>query len=375
MGRGRQGTGVEARAESIRIRFTYLGARRYETLDLKPTPANLKYAERLVSQIRRDIAAGAFNYAELFPNSGQRATTRKFDEFAREWLKTKVVEASTLECYRPHISWWCRMLGDKRLDQITPMQIQHAIATRAKTVSAKTVNNTLIPLRGVFAAAAEEGLVTRDPTKGVRNLKVQKASPDPFSRDEMEKMLAYMEARYPEPVWGWYAFAFLTGLRPSEQVALRWGDIDWSRKQIVVRRAIVRGKEKGTKSNRERAVDISPRADAVLRRMRQHTLLRGDDQEVFCNPATGGRWKQDDLQGRLETYWYPVLKALGIRRRISYQTRHTFATQLLMAGINVAYIARQLGHKSAKVTLEHYARWVDGSDAVSEQVRAMEVWK
>ncbi len=373
MGRGKQGTGVEPLASSIRLRFTYQGKRRYETLELKPTPANIKAAERLAAQVRREIAAGVFDYAATFPNSAAAPKAKTFAEFAKEWLTSKVVEQSTMESYRPHINWWCSQFGSKPIDKVTHMMVQQAVAARSQLLTAKTVNNTLIPLRGVFEAAVEEGLITKNPTLKIKNLKFQTPAPDPFTRDEMERIVDYL-GRYPEPVWGFYVFAFLTGLRPSEQHALRWGDIDWGEGKIIVRRAIVRGQEKGTKSNRERYVDLSPRAAEVLRRMRKHTLMRGDDREVFCNPATANGWKQDDLQARLDTYWYPTLKALGIRRRISYQTRHTYATMLLMGGVNIAYLSRQLGHKSAKVTLEHYARWVEGGDSGREAGKAASVF-
>lgn len=374
MGKGRKGIGVEPRATSIRLRFTYQGTRRYEVLDLKPTPSNIQAAVRLAAQIKREIEFGVFDYAATFPNSRSKPEVKTFGDFASEWLASIVVETSTMENYRPHISWWSKQFEGKRVDQITPMMIQKAVAERARTLSAKTVNNTLIPLRGVFKAAEAEGLIEKSPTDKIKNLKFQKPSPDPFTREELEQIIDYM-GRYPEPIWAFYAFAFLTGLRGSEQHGLRWGDIDWKANKIIVRRAVVRGKEKGTKSNRERYVDLSPRALDVLRRMRKHTQMRGDDHEVFCNPATAKAWKQDDLQSRLDTYWYPTLRALGIRRRISYQTRHTYATTLLMAGVNVAYLARQLGHKTAKVTLERYARWLDDTDGGAEAGKAARVFE
>lgn len=71
-GRGRPGTGVEALATSIRVAFTLDGKRCRETLDLKPTRANLKYAARLVSEINDKVRLGTFNYAETFPDSKKR---------------------------------------------------------------------------------------------------------------------------------------------------------------------------------------------------------------------------------------------------------------------------------------------------------------
>ena len=53
-------------------------------------------------------------------------------------------------------------------------------------------------------------------------------------------------------------------------------------------------------------------------------------------------------------------KALGIRERRQYDTRHTYATMCLMAGMNPAFIASQLGH-SVEMLLSTYAKWISSS--------------
>jgi integrase len=77
---------------------------------------------------------------------------------------------------------------------------------------------------------------------------------------------------------------------------------------------------------------------------------------IFPDPKTGERWV-DDWTPR-EMYWRPVLKRLGIRYRSPYQTRHTYATMMLMAGVNPAFAARQMGH-SVQMFLRTYAKWID----------------
>lgn len=66
MGRGRRGSGVELRENSVRISFTWQGERCRETLDLTPTPSHEKYAARLVDEIHRRIDAGTFRYGDSF---------------------------------------------------------------------------------------------------------------------------------------------------------------------------------------------------------------------------------------------------------------------------------------------------------------------
>jgi len=64
-----------------------------------------------------------------------------------------------------------------------------------------------------------------------------------------------------------------------------------------------------------------------------------------------------------EDFFQPALKALGVRQRPAYNTRHTYATVALMAGVNRAYIARQLGHANTAMLFKHYAKWIEGADS------------
>jgi len=66
-------------------------------------------------------------------------------------------------------------------------------------------------------------------------------------------------------------------------------------------------------------------------------------------------------------YWNPTLKALGLRHRHFYQTRHTYATLNLMAGANPMWVAKQLGHATMQMVLTVYFKWIDGADKSQER--------
>ncbi|MFX7776418.1 tyrosine-type recombinase/integrase, partial [Acinetobacter baumannii] len=57
--------------------------------------------------------------------------------------------------------------------------------------------------------------------------------------------------------------------------------------------------------------------------------------------------------------WARALKAAGIRHRPSYQLRHTFATQCIIKGLPLPYVAKVLGHSTIDTLIRHYAGWVD----------------
>ena len=374
---GREGNGVELREKSIRVSFTLDGVRQRVTLEIPPTPINERYAAKLVARVRKAIAEGSFDWGEYFPNSPQakaKQPTHTFGGWCDLWLDTKGrLSKNTLNQYRNALIVWKDLLGAD-----TPMdQVSHAVvaAKVGKTPwkSAKLLNNYLICLRGVFALAGRS-LKMDNPMEGIENSKHQIPPPDPLSTFEMEKVLAHLKERFDIRAWAYFEFAFMTGMRPEELIELRWGDVDWASSSIRVERARTSGEVKPLKTYNSRDVDLVSRALGALEAMKPWTMLGGVDhldgehgRRIFENPGTNRPWH--DERSQRDTYWRPALRATGIRWRRPYQTRHTYATNALSAGVNPTYIARQMGHKNAKMLFTVYAKWIDGSDRGREKAK------
>jgi integrase len=145
-------------------------------------------------------------------------------------------------------------------------------------------------------------------------------------------------------------------MRPSESIALRWSRCDFRREQIRIDSARVRHQDKGTKTLVVRDVDLQGPALVALQRQRRLTGASGDI--VFINPKSG---KRIDDTGEPLQIWREALAKAGIRERDARQTRHTYATLGLHAGINPGYLSRQMGHKNAKMFFEVYLKWIDGA--------------
>ena len=84
-----------------------------------------------------------------------------------------------------------------------------------------------------------------------------------------------------------------------------------------------------------RTVLLNARAKAALQAQRAHTQMLGG--AVFHDPRYDERW--NDERAFRRSYWTPVLTALGIRYRRPYTMRHTYATVMLMQGMNPAFCA------------------------------------
>lgn len=368
--------GVEIRGASIRITFTFEGSQYHERLtvngkSLNPTPANIKYAARVASDVRKRIAQGTFLWADFFPDS-KRAKEAKvattFGALADDWLSAqgKLVE-STKDQYGTAIRFWKKLIGkDKRIEDITHKVLAKAIGEYPWS-SAKTHNNYLIALRGLFEMEYHGPKTLHNPMIGIKNMATVKTLPDPLTPDERDRILADLSSHYDKRVYAYFQFAFYTGMRPEEIIALRWSDYDKASKVIRVQRVrTFRGSEReGSKTHKVRDVDLMPQAIAALELMKPYTFMQttgveGDNSaDIFQNHVTGKAWH--DERSQRDHYWRPSLKRLGIRWRRPYNTRHTYATVALMAGVPPAYIANQLGH-SLQMLLEKYARWIPGAD-------------
>jgi len=275
------------------------------------------------------------------------------------YLQATPAAHSTLVTYGTPLRRWKALLGSRPIPDIKPSDISAAVAAVAADVTPRTLRSYVSVLRGVLALAIVDKVIKDNPADHIKYAKSQAREHDPLTVPEMTAVLKHL-AKGSDTVLAFYEFAFATGLRPSEQIALRWGRIDWVRKTATIDTAHVRDRDKITKTGKVRHVELSGMAMAALTRMKAHTWMRGLDEHVFVNPRTARAW--DDNEELRVRHWLPALKACGLRARVAYQTRHTYATTMLMAGANVAFIARQLGHSSVVMTLGTYAKWIDGAD-------------
>ncbi len=337
----------------------YRGRRCRETLKLEPTKPNLLHAARKREAILYEIGQGKFDYAKHFPSSSKaRALSGGSMQTIGQALDIFLIGArrrcaySTLRDYESAVKHHLKpAFGDRLLTELSVSEIKVWIG--GLPISAKRINNVLVPLRGVLSDAFSDELIDRNPAARIKNLPHRFEEPDPLSPDEIRKFLDACEGQ----IRNLFQFAIWTGLRTSELIALEWGDIDWNRGVARVRRASVRKQIKVPKTQAgERDVKLLPGAIEALEGQKAHSLLAGG--RVFLNPRTGKSWETDSQIRR--SGWQPAIRRSGIRDRNPYQTRHTFASLCLTVGEDIAWVARQLGHKSIAMTLKRYARWIDG---------------
>ncbi len=356
---------------TLRISFYYRGMQCRETIKFEATPSNIKYADRLRSEILNAIERGTFSYADYFPLSklarrfGHVRTDLTIGELLHDYVaQTKSTrEHSTYLGYKKICD--ARLIpyfGSVAIQDLKPAFIRDWI--RDLNLTSKTVSNLLIPLRAIIDQALNDEYIKSNPmdkiviskllskTTSRSNFKV-----DPFDRNEVSAML---EAAHHDQIKNLFQFAFFTGLRTSELIALEWEDVDLVNGVLHVARAVVKKQIKSTKTSAGvRDVMLLPPAVAALHAQQQYTLALG--RRVFHNPRTGQPWETDHQIRR--TAWLHTIKKAGVRYRNPYQTRHTYASMMLSGGENIMWVASQMGHVDTEMVMRTYGKWIPDDSA------------
>lgn len=374
-------TGVEVIGNSIRIRFMWNGTRKCETLPYPATQKGIKTASGLRDQVVQAIKLGIMDeakYAEFFPGSAIAESVSSqiplFGEHAQLWLDSREIVLGTRKNYKSILNqYWMPHLAVARLDQITPTLLRRIISSIEWT-SPGVKRNAMFKMSTILDSAVKDGLIKKNPMAPLEKPRVSKKLVDPFTRDEAERIIQHLYAtlgKYSRIYAALYEFLFFTGLRPGEAFALRWDEVDEEARRIHVCRIVIdRGIEERVKTKHERDVLLNERAlNALAEAKRIARLKRVASVSEFAvspfvfPPSKGGLWiKEPSVTIK---HFHAALDALSIRRRRQYDTRHTYATMCLMAGMNPAFIAGQLGH-SVQMLLSTYAKWLNSASDWSE---------
>ncbi len=365
---GDAGRGIEVRETSIRITFRLDGRAHKKTVKtggapIPPTPANIKYALRLAEEIKAKIKFGTFVMAEYFDDDGDTGSVVTVEQRLRLWLKLQTgLAPSTRRAYGFISEWWIAELGSKPIASLVHSDILGALAN-ASHRTGKTVNNTVSVLRNALKLSIRDGVIKTSPLEGLEASSHQNPEPDPFTDDEREAILQDLGRRFDPQIENYFGVKFFTGVRTGESLAIRPEHIDMTSGILQVRESIVLGEHLNrTKTKKARNIFLNSRAKEYI--SRQLEIIKSqDDGWLFHHPEHKRRW--DDDKAPRSTYWEPTLKRLGIRPRNPYQTRHTYATMMLMAGMTPAFGAKQMGH-SIQMFLRTYARWIDGDQNALE---------
>ena len=371
----RQKGAIRVRGGKLWVDFRYLGERVRESTGLIDDSQNRNRVRKQLNLIMAEIEAGIFRFSKRFPHSkrkkyfaeleGELVTVEPgdvlFGEYVEKWWHDmspgmtigqqrdyrSALNAHLLPKFadRPLSEFWSTVRLKKFIQELKGKQNRYG-----KPLSGKRIGNIMIPLRMIVKDAASEynWHHLHDPFAGLKLPKTRKYRVQPFTFDEWQTLLKFI------PKWyhNYFQFAVQTGLRPSEQVALKWNAID--ARFIYVELSRVRGVEKDDLKNEysRREILIRPSMREVIEAQRQQTA-QIDSEYVFLNMAN-----QPIYQDRLAKVWRKAMKESKMRYRRMYDVRHTFASWALAAGELPGWVARTLGHADTSMVYSTYGRFI-----------------
>lgn len=253
-------------------------------------------------------------------------------------------------------------LGGKQLTEITPWLIEKWRSRRVKTGKAQsTINRDLSALKAALNRAVDWDVIDANPITKVKPTKLDRAGVARYLTDTEEtslrNALAERDAKarvaranankwrkergYPQMPALLYAdhlkpmvlLALNTGLRRGELFNLRWADVDLDRASLTVQGA-------GAKSGQTRHVPLNVEAHAVLRDYPRPYDL------VF--PGKCG-----NRLNNVKKAWAGITKAAGLTDFRFHDLRHSFASRLVMVGVDLNTVRELLGHADIKMTLRY----------------------
>lgn len=303
------------------------GRRRYITR-YRPTRDAAKAAlDRLLDELAREQ---------------DPADRQTLSAYLAEWLGhiAPSVRASTLRSYRGHVDLHIDpLLGGIFLDRLRPSDVARLIRDRLDDgKSPATVVRILTTLTMALEAAVRDGRLSRNVARLVRRPKIEREPIPATTAVAAKAIIAAVEA---DPNGSLYVLLLGSGMRLGEAVALDWSDVDLAAATVRIRT--------GKTARARRIVPIPAFAAAALRKHQAATRrLAGP---VFTGERFGQRLRTDVAYHRFGD----LLKAAKLPPMRVHDLRHAAATLMLAGGMDMRYLADQLGHADQSLTARVYA--------------------
>jgi len=267
------------------------------------------------------------------------------DAYMRHQEQIKRKKPGSLKSERAHIKHWKKHLGDIRLNEINPMLIRKVMGIiREKGLAPQSVNYALITLRCILTMAVEDQLLTQLPVAPKMWLKMERLKRPTFLVEEMERLCrtALKCSRNGKQFVCYFRFLCFSGARASEALRIRWADVDFDNRQLVV------GADGNTKNGKSRVVDFNDDLEKLLVDMHRN---RTSSRWLFVSAQRGSEGQ------RARSFRETLIKArelagLGEARRIAtgyalgfHCARHFFISYAVMSGVDFLTAAAWVGHQ------------------------------
>jgi integrase len=299
-------------------------------------------------------------------------------DYLRGWLnRHHGLSPTSIERYRDIIERQTNpVIGKIELQKLKPVHVRDWLSGMLKSggrdgrpLSARSVTHAHRVIRAALQSAVELELLARNVADVAKPPKVEAQEIEILTADQIATVLDVLKDHSIYPI---VALALATGMRRGELLALRWQDVDLRLAVLSVERSLEQTKPglrfKGPKSKHgRRAISLPASTVAMLRdhkrkrlelRMRLGMGKPDPDGLVFC-----GFEGEPISPNYLSILWRRAIEPIGSLPKVTFHAlRHSHASAVIAAGIDVVTVSRRLGHGSPAITLNVYAHLFHKSD-------------
>jgi integrase len=228
--------------------------------------------------------------------------------------------------------------GEQHLQRITAKDIENYKLSRVEKVTASTVNRELALISNMFRKAVEWGYLKEVPMAQMKKMKTGVQHFRYLAHEEMDKLLDACQQSPNPQLHVFVVTAINTGMRLGEITALEWKDVDFKRGMISVDNK----EDHHTKNYEPRTIPMNDQLTEVLAKHPR----RLDSPYVFAR-KTGEKFN------KIRTSFQNAVKRAKLPHVRFHDLRHTFASHLVMGGVDIRTVQELLGHKDIRVTMRY----------------------
>jgi integrase len=289
------------------------------------------------------------------------------DEYLNQWLENAAKQRwseGTFDRYTYLLNQYVRpAVGMKKLSKLQPLDIQSLYTQmHEKGLSPRTIQIAHNILNSALKQAVKWRMLSINPAQNVDKPKQVRKEMQALSREQTN---IFLRTAREDIYFVFFALMLDSGARPSELLALQWKDVDFEQGIVTIRRTLYfpeDGSFKFTEPKTKGSRRVIHVAEITLRHLREHRRLQAEQRL-----RRGAKWQDFDLvfttrdglplmlRNILRRHFRPVLQRAGLPKIRLYDLRHTCATLLLLAGVNVKVVSERLGHSSVVLTLDVYS--------------------
>jgi integrase len=312
--------GIYRRAKAWYIDYSFNGRRVRKRIGPSREEA-VEILKRINRRITKGITTGLDNQSFLL-----------FEKLCDEYLTFSKANKAKNSHRRDQVSInnLLNTFRGRLITEITAHELERYKNKRRDKVKPATVNRELTCIKHMLTKALDWKLVKENPFKSVKLFKEPPGRIRYLTEDEIKTLLDCC-ANHVKPI---VILALNTGMRKGEIMNIRWSDIDMVNRMIKIT---------DSKNNESRYVPINDTLFAILLKLENST---SKDTALFLK-------KNGKPIKYINNGFYNAMKRAKIENFRFHDLRHTFASHLVMKGVDIRIIQQLLGHKTLAMTMRY----------------------